>query len=126
MAKKPINAASMLDVMENQQTASEKAADKPKAEKTTKPNSDYIRLDLKPSGYDLKAYVNKRCGDLSLERDKKISSTAFIQELIIKDMEENQGKVKKQTKREKILSRLENLDDKKLSAIATLLDIQIV
>lgn len=126
MAKKPINAASMLDVMENQQTASEKAADKPKAEKTTKPNSDYIRLDLKPSGYDLKAYVNKRCGDLSLERDKKISSTAFIQELIIKDMEENQGKVKKQTKREKILSRLENMDDKKLSAIATLLDIQIV
>ena len=126
MAKKPINAASMLDMMENQQKASEKAADKPKAEKTTKPNSDYIRLDLKPSGYDLKAYVNKRCGDLSLERDKKISSTAFIQELIIKDMEENQGKVKKQTKREKILSRLENMDDKKLSAIATLLDIQIV
>ncbi len=126
MAERKIKTDNIDSLMKNQQKASEKVTDKPKAEKTTKPNSDYIRLDLKPSGYDLKAYVNKRCGDLSLERDKKISSTAFIQELIIKDMEENQGKVKKQTKREKILSRLENLDDKKLSAIATLLDIQIV
>ena len=90
MAERKIKTDNIDSLMKNQQKASEKVTDKPKTEKTTKPNSDYIRLDLKPSGYDLKAYVNKRCGDLSLERDKKISSTAFIQELIIKDMEENQ------------------------------------
>ena len=124
MAK--IKADNMDNLLIDQQKASEHVTNKTETT-SKKPNSDYIRLDLKPTGYpDLKAYVNNRCGVLSDERDKKVSSTAFIQELIIKDMEEHQGKVKKQTKREKILSKLENLDDKKLSALATLLDIQIV
>lgn len=101
------------------------------AEKTNKKaNGDYIRLDLKPFGYDLKEYVNKRCGELSVERDRKVSSTAFIQELIIADMENYDGTTqkkekKKETKREKILRLLEEADESKLNAIFTLLDIQL-
>ena len=99
-------------------------------ESTKKPNSDYIRLDLKPFGYDLKAYVNERCGELSKERDKKISTTAFIQELIINDMEQHNGVakkklIKKETNHDKVVKFLEELDDKKLSALITLLDIQL-
>lgn len=95
-----------------------------------KPNSDYLRLDLKPFGYDLKKYVNERCGELSIERDKKVSSTAFIQELIINDMEQQNGIAKKkhakqEAKREKVAKFLEKIDDKKLSALITLLDIQL-
>lgn len=97
------------------------------ADKTNKkPNSDYIRLDLKPFGYDLKSYADNKAAALSIERGRKVSTTAFIQELIIADMEESKGKAnKKQTKRDKVAAFLENLDDKKLSALATLLDIQL-
>lgn len=101
---------------------SPKAADKT----IKKPNSDYIRLDLKPFGYDLKEYADKQAAALSIERGKKVSTTAFIQELIIADMDLKKGKAnKKQTKRDKVATFLENLDDKKLSALATLLDIQL-
>lgn len=101
------------------------------AEKTNKKaGGDYIRLDLKPFGYDLKEYVNRRCGELSAERDRKVSSTAFIQELIIADMENYDGTTKKkekkkETKKEKIMRLLEEADESKLNAIFTLLDIQL-
>jgi hypothetical protein len=101
---------------------STKAADKA----NKKPNSDYIRLDLKPFGYDLKDYADKKAAALSIERGRRISTTAFIQELIIADMEKDTAKgKKKETKRDKVATFLENLDDKKLSALATLLDIQL-
>ena len=92
--------------------------------KSAKPNSDYIRLDLKPFGYDLKDYADKKAAALSIERGRKVSTTAFIQELIIADMEADKEKGKP-TKKDKIIAALSNVDDKKLSAIATLLDIQI-
>lgn len=93
-------------------------------ESNKKPNSDYIRLDLKPFGYDLKDYADKKAAALSIERGRKVSTTAFIQELIIADMESEKEKGKP-TKHDKIIAALDNLDDKKLSAIATLLDIQL-
>lgn len=104
-------------------TAAGKVTEKTQVKKT-KPNSDYIRLDLKPFGYDLKDYADKKAAALSIERGKKVSTTAFIQELIIADMKADKGKSKPK-KRDKIIAALNNIDDKKLSAIATLLDIQV-
>ena len=95
-----------------------------------KPNSDFIRLDLKPFGYDLKDYAEKKAAALSIERGKRVSTTAFIQELIIAAMENDNGTTKKkekqkETKKEKIIRLLEEADDSKLQAIFTLLDIQL-
>ena len=97
----------------------------PKAKsKQSKPSDNYLRVDLMPFGYDLKDYVEKKALNLSVERGKKVSATALIQELIIADMEADKNKGK-QTKHDKIIAALNNVDDKKLSAIATLLDIQL-
>lgn len=91
-----------------------------------KPNSDYIRLDLRPFGHDLKDYADRKAAELSIKRGKKVSTTAFIQELIIAAQKEDESKSKsKPTKHDKIIAALETVDDKKLSAIATLLDIQL-
>lgn len=123
MARPKIDIEEMNKTANSRQKASEMMDDK---KDTSAKKKDFILLNLKPNGYDLKAYVNKRAGILSAERDKKVSATAFIQELIINDMNENQGKERKLTKREKIMLNLEKLDDKKLSALATILDIQII
>lgn len=84
-----------------------------------KPSDNFLRVDLKPEGYDLKAYINKRCGELSVERDMKVSSTAYIQELIIKDMGE---KKTKPTQKDRIKLMIDKLGDKELSALETLLN----
>ena len=121
MAKKALNFAEAKNDFDKQQEASA-SVDKKAA--TKKPNTDFIRLDLKPFGYDLKDYVTSKAAALTIERGKRVTTTSFIQELIIADMEAQKSKGKP-TKREKILSALENVDDKKLSAIATLLDISL-
>jgi len=123
MAQK-VNRDNPADILKKATAAGKQASEKVQAKKITKPNSDYIRLDLKPFGYDLKDYADKKAAALSIERGKKISTTAFIQELIIADMEAGKEKGKP-TKHDKIVSALDNLDDKKLSALATLLDIQL-
>jgi len=125
MAKKKTNIDNLENVVVNQEEVS-KEVESSKGSSTPgkKANSDYIRLDLKPFGYDLKDYADKKAAALSIERGRKVSTTAFIQELIIADMESEKEKGKP-TKHDKIVSALSNLDDKKLSAIATLLDIQL-
>lgn len=122
MAKK-VTRANPTDVLKKATAAGKQVTEKTQVKKT-KPNSDYIRLDLKPFGFDLKDYADKKAAALSIERGRKVSTTAFIQELIIADMEADKGKGKP-TKHDKIISALNNIDDKKLSAIATLLDIQV-
>ena len=92
---------------------------KPETEKTSK---EYVRLDMKPEGYNLLPYVKKRAIEVGADRGKAVSATRYIQELIIADMEENKGK---KTKRDKIAKILEGLDDKELSALATILHIQL-
>lgn len=123
MAEK-INRDNPADILKKATAAGKQASEKVQSKKIAKPNSDYIRLDLKPFGYDLKDYADKKAAALSIERGRKISTTAFIQELIIADMEAGKEKGKP-TKHDKIIAALDNLDDKKLSAIATLLDIQL-
>ncbi len=124
MAEKvKVTRANPTDVLKKATAAGKQATEKTQV-KNTKPNSDYIRLDLKPFGYDLKDYADKKAAALSIERGKKVSTTAFLQELIIADMEADKAKGKP-TKKDKIIAALSNVDDKKLSAIATLLDIQL-
>lgn len=125
MAKKKTDISNLENVVVNQEAASE-AVESSKGSSTPgkKANSDFIRLDLKPVGYDLKSYADKKAAALSIERGRRVSTTSFIQELIIADMEAGKEKGKP-TKHEKIIAALDNLDDKKLSAIATLLDIQL-
>lgn len=93
---------------------------KTESDKTAK--KDYVRLDMQPDGYDLLPYVKKRAIEVSSDRGRAVSATKYIQELIIADMEENKGK---KTKRDKIAKILEGLDDKELSALATILHIQL-
>lgn len=93
-----------------------------KSERKIKPSDNYLRVDLKPEGYDLKAYINKRVGELSVERDKKVSSTAYIQELIIKDMNEKKPKT---TKKDIIKSLIDKMSDREVAALETLINMRL-
>ena len=80
---------------------------KERAQKTMKqaqgkPNGDFIRLDLRPAGYDLKAYCVKRSGEISAKTGKPCSTTAFLQRLIIEDMGRKSGKTADEEFMEKI------------------------
>lgn len=125
MGKKKIAADNLDGLLEEQTTASEQVTDEPKTAKKAKSNSDYIRLDLKPFGDDLKTYVDNKAIKLSAERGVKVSTTAVIQEIIKADRAAEKGKGKP-TKHDKIIAALDAMDDKKLLALATLLDIQII
>ena len=81
-----------------------------------KPNSDYLRLDLKPGGEDLKALAVKRAGQISIEQGVNLSTTAYIQQLIRDDAKKHEGK---KDKRQEIADLLNRVEDKDLSAIET-------
>ena len=81
--------------------------------------SDYLKIDLKPAGYNLDDYVNKRAAALTAERGRRVGKATYIQELIIADMESSKVK---NTKREKVARFLENMDNKKLNALIALLN----
>ena len=88
------------------------------AAKVKKPNSDYIRLDLKPAGEDLKALAVKRAGQISIAQGATVSTTAYIQQLIREDAKKHEGK---RDKRQEIAEMLTRVDDKDLSAIETVI-----
>lgn len=114
--KKPEERITAADSIDNAAATSKQTT---KKVTNRKPSDNFLRVDLKPEGYDLKAYINKRCGELSVERDMKVSSTAYIQELIIKDMGE---KKTKPTQKDRIKLMIDKLSDKELSALETLLN----
>ena len=122
MAKPKTNYNNMETLAADQERASVAAEEsKENTKLNKKPATDFIRLDLRPrSGYDLIAYTSKRCGELGEQRGKRVTTTAFIQELIIADLKEHENK-KKLSKRdlsiEKIVNRLATLDDKTIAAI---------
>ena len=107
-----------------QETSAKETITTETAKQGKKSNTDFIRLDLKPrGGQDLLAYCSKRCGDLGEIRGKRVTTTSFIQELILKDMEEQKAKKTlsaREAKIELIKSRLENLDDKQIAALETI------
>lgn len=112
----------VLDNVSTESAENSKEAEKvDKIKKSKKPVSDFLKIDLKPAGYNLKDYVNKRAAALSSERGCRVGKATYIQELIIADMES--AKVKN-TKRDKVAKFLEDMDDKKLNALITLFEIQ--
>lgn len=127
MAKKPLNFGNKQNDFDNQQIASKEVESTTETKKLgKKPNTDFIRLDLKPrGGEDLLAYCSERCGQLGKVRGKRVTTTAFIQELIMNDMEAQKGK-KKLSKREasieKIVTKLDNLDDSLIYSIENIID----
>lgn len=91
---------------------------KPSQRKTKKQASDYLYLDLRPSGgKDLKAYVTSQAHKESAEQGKNISATAYIQNLIEKDMASGENTETKQ----EIKNMLDNADDDTLEQIHGLL-----
>ena len=80
----------------------------------------YLRLDLKPGGEDLEAYVRNRASEESLKRHKQISKTNYIQELIREDMKAN--KVKKKSKADDVAELIKELDSNDLALVEKLVN----
>lgn len=96
---------------------------KKESEKTASKKS--LRIDMFPEGYDLDEYLIKATSRASIERGMKVTKTSYIQELIIKDMEEHKTDSSYRiTKRDKVRLILEKLDDKEIAALATLFHVQ--
>ena len=94
------------------------------AKKTTKRSkapSDYLRLDLKPQGKDLKIYVSRRASEESIRRKEPISTTKYIQELIERDQETN-GK-RKNTTAEELKNRIDRMSRKQQAVLLDLIDV---
>ncbi len=90
---------------------------KKKTQRMKKPANDYLYLDLRPAGYDLKSYVMKQAHRTSMEQGRNISATNYIQSLIKKDMD----KERENTVKAKIISIIENASEEKLDVIYTIL-----
>ena len=80
----------------------------------TKDSKDYLRVDLKPNGVDLKSYVVKQASLESARQGRAISATKYIQGLIEADMKAHAGK---KDKRREIADMLNHVDDNDLQAI---------
>lgn len=80
----------------------------------------YLRLDLRPSGEDLKAYVIKRASEESIKRNKQVSATNYIQELIREDMKAN--KVKKKSKADDVSELIKELNNDDLLLVEKLVN----
>lgn len=80
----PEKAAGQKTDLEPIRSSAEKS--KPKQKNRTKPNSDFIRLDLKTAEADLKKYVAFMAGV------EGISMTKYIQKVLLQDMKRNKGK----------------------------------
>lgn len=107
-----------LSNSKEQAKAAAKQSRKPK-----KPDSDYLRLDLRPSdskhvyfGKDFKAHVTDRANA------EGISATRYIQRLIADDMENTKGKRTQKSKRELLADKLDRLTDRDLETVEKVID----
>ena len=90
----------------------------PASQKTKKKANDYLYLDLRPAGgADLKSYVMEQAHRTSMEQGRNVSATNYIQNLIKRDMDSEEG----DTTRAKIISMLDNVTEEKLEAIYTII-----
>lgn len=89
-----------------------------KKQQAKKPASDYFRLDLKPTGYDLKDFIVKKTAAISSVTGKSINLTQYIQGLIIDAMQAD--KEHETTEHEKMVAYFDSLDDEKLSELMNL------
>ena len=81
-----------------------------------KSNSDYIRLDMRPDGIDLKEYCITQAANESKKAGRTVTMTKYIQNLIKKDMDNNEGG-KKNDRRKELAEMLDKVSDKDLSAL---------
>lgn len=89
-----------------------------KKQQAKKSASDYFRLDLKPTGYDLKDFIVKKTAAISSVTGKSINITQYIQGLIIDAMQAD--KEHEPTEHEKMVAYFDSLDDEKLSELMNL------
>lgn len=83
-----------------------------KTTRRKKPTSDFIRLDLKPQGKDLKTYVTTQASKESIRRKEPVSATRYIQELIEKDQQEN-AKGNRKTVADELKQRIDRMSKDK-------------
>lgn len=84
-----------------------------------KPQSDYIKLDLRPkNGKDYKSYVTRRAFEETGKLGIKVTATSYIQNLIDVDMQKNSGRI---SKRERVIDQLAKLSDKQIDGLFALL-----
>lgn len=87
-----------------------------KSKSAKKPNSDYLRFDLRPSGgKDYKTYIEEQARKESVKQGVTISATKYLHALIDKDMESRKNT--KRTTKTEITDLLNNLDEQKLKTI---------
>lgn len=85
-----------------------------KTTRRKKPTSDYIRLDLKPQGKDLKTYVTTQANKESIRRKENISATRYIQELIEADQQAH-AKGNRKTTADELKERIDRMSKDKQS-----------
>lgn len=108
----------IMPTMDGLQKKSQETFSKVFKAQRSKPNNDYVRLDLRPNGVDLKAYVEKQAREQSAKQGRTISATRYIQELIEKDKDASQGK---RNKRQDTVDMILSLDEGKYKAVSNLL-----
>lgn len=98
----------------------ERKVERPMATKKQTETDRYLRLDLRPGGEDLKSYVVKRASEESLKRNKQVSATNYIQELIRDDMKAN--KIKKKSKADNVAELIKELNNNDLSIVENIVN----
>lgn len=120
MASKKNLEQAITDIMPTMDGLQKKSAEKFSRDRQAqrkKESADYIRLDLRPNGTDLKGYVEKQAREQSAIQGRTISATRYIQELIEKDMNANQSK---RDKKQDTIDAILALDESKFKAIANI------
>lgn len=83
--------------------------------KVKKPNSDYLRFDLRPAtGKDYKAYIEEQARLESVKCGTTVSATKYLHSLIDRDME-NQG-MERTTKTE-IMEMLDKVGESEMKEV---------
>lgn len=100
------------------ETSAEDAMESDSKRERRKSPEAYLKLDLMPGGYDLKAYVMEQAGTLSAELGRPVSATAYIQRLIKQDM----SRKEKKTDRERYCDKLRALSEEKYKVVKKILD----
>ena len=90
----------------------EETKKKARKKKASKDSKSYMRIDLMPGDQDLKAYVIKQAALETARLGKKISATAYIQNLIIEDANKN-----KFDRRSELAKLLKDVPDRNLGTI---------
>ena len=94
-----------------------KAEPKEQKKKPIKDQSAYLKLDLRPSDCpELQEYILEQSA--KLVKGKRISTTRYIQNVLIEHMENKKGR---QDKYADLLEMIEQLDKEELKAVKTLL-----